>query len=237
MIMSSWCFKLTRCRYHAWCHTVREDTSQVVDESPNSDSLVAQSTRRGLRYDWITNWSDSDHVGKSRDDEQDAYSQFSVLAGAAAKTADREKTEEHERQSTHVDGRSADVGEQEPADNSTGDVASGKRDVEVERCDGSKTCSFQKYHAVSQDRITAEDLSCPNDTVLRLSIMMLVQQEGVTYDLGSPKVSATEAIYQSSTFCFYLLLLVGVYDVGQGRLHFSIMSGALVNETMQTAPG
>jgi hypothetical protein len=129
------------------------------------------------------------------------------------------------------------VGEQEPADNSTDDVASGKRDVEVERCDGSKTCSFQKYHAVAQDRITAEDLSCPNDTVLRLSIMMLVQQEGVTYDLGSPKVSATEAIYQSSTFCFYLLLLVGVYDVGQARLHFSIMSGALVNGPGRTFVG
>jgi hypothetical protein len=143
-----------------------------------------------------------------------------------------EKTEEHECQSTHVHGHSPNVGEQEPTNDSTNDVASGKRDVEVERCDRSKTCSFQRYHAVAQDRITAEDLSCPNATVLRLSITMLLQEEGVTYDLGSTKVSATEAIYQSSTFCFYLLVLVGVYDVGQGRLHFSIMSEALVNETV-----
>jgi hypothetical protein len=137
-----------------------------------------------------------------------------VLAGTAAQTANGNKTEEHECQSTHVYGRSTDAGEQEPTDDSTNDVASGKRDVEVERRDGSKTCSFQENHTIAQDRITAENLSCPNDTILCLSVLKLLQQEKLTYNLGSTKVGATEAIYQSSTFCFDLLLLVGVYDVG-----------------------
>jgi len=95
-----------------------------------------------------------------------------MLAGGEAKATNGDKTEEHERKSSHVDGRSAEAGEQEPTNDAAHDVARGKRNVQIERCDGSKTRCFQEHHAVAQDRVTAENLSCPNYTVLLMLVTL-----------------------------------------------------------------
>ena len=157
-----------------------------------------------------------------------------MLAGAEAKATNCDKTEKHECQSSHVYSRSAKSGEQEPTDDTADDVASGKRDIEVERCDGIEACGFQENYAVAQDRITAENLSCPNDTVLRMSASAWLQQEDVTYNFGSAKVGATEAIDQFSALRFHLLLLVGVDDVSQTTLDLGRMRRTLIDETVQT---
>lgn len=162
-------FWLTCRRDHAWCDAVGEYTSQIVDKSSNGDGLVAKLARRRFCHDGVADWANRDHVGECGDDKQNANSQFSVLAGAETKTTNRDKTEEHEAQSAHVDGCSTKAREQEPTDDSTDDVASRQCNVQVECCDRNKTCGFEEDDTVAKDCIPTEDLSSPDNTVLLLS--------------------------------------------------------------------
>lgn len=81
-------------------------------------------------------------------------------------TSYRDETEEHERQATHVDGRSADMREKKPANDTADNVACRKGDVDVKRLDLRKPCCFEKDNRVAEEGVAAEDLGSPDDAIL-----------------------------------------------------------------------
>lgn len=102
------------------------NTSEIVYESPDGDGLVSKSSRWSLSNDRITDRSDGNHVAKVRKDKHDTNCQLGLFSLAESKTTDSQVAAEDEQQTGHVESGSADMGEQEPADNTTNDVASGK---------------------------------------------------------------------------------------------------------------
>lgn len=60
--------------------------------------------------------------------------------------------------------------------------------------------------------------------------------EADTYNLGTAKIGATEAVNEFSTLGLKLLLLVSVNDVGQAALNLVIIIRALINKTLETLP-
>jgi hypothetical protein len=100
-----------------------EDSSEVVDKSADGNSLVTQASGRGLSDDRITDWADGNHVDESRYDKQNANGELRLSPSRPSETTNRNKTEEHEGETRHVDGGSAEVREEQPTDDTADDVA------------------------------------------------------------------------------------------------------------------
>ena len=88
-----------------------------------------------------------------------------------AETTNRNQAEEHEGEPAHVDCGSAKMWKQEPANYATNDIASGQRYIDIEGLEFGEASSFEKDHRVTQDGVTAEDLSSPDDAVLNIGII------------------------------------------------------------------
>ena len=56
--------------------------------------------------------------------------------------------------------------EKEPANNTTDDVASRKRDIDVKSLELGKARSFEKDNRVAEDGVPAEDLGGPDNAIL-----------------------------------------------------------------------
>lgn len=61
--------------------------------------------------------------------------------------------------------------------------------------------------------------------------------EADTYNFGTTKVCAPEAVNEFGALGLELLLLVGVDDVSQAALNLVIMVRTLIDKTLQTLPG
>ena len=70
------------------------------------------------------------------------------------------------RQTSHIDCRSANMWEEEPADDAANDIACRQRNVDVKGLELAEACPFQKDDRVPEDCIAAENLSRPNNAVL-----------------------------------------------------------------------
>ena len=86
------------------------------------------------------------------------------------KATDRNQAEEHESHPDHIYRRSAEMGEQEPTDNASYDVASGQRNVDVEGLKFRETRLLEEFHGVAEDGIATQNLSGPDNAILRLKI-------------------------------------------------------------------
>ena len=62
------------------------------------------------------------------------------------------------------------MGEQEPTDNASYDVASGQRNVDVEGLKFRETRLLEEFHGVAEDGIATQNLSRPDNAILRLKI-------------------------------------------------------------------
>lgn len=56
--------------------------------------------------------------------------------------------------------------EQKPANDATDNVASGKRDVDIECLELGKACCFKKDNRIAENSISAKDLGSPDHAVL-----------------------------------------------------------------------
>ena len=147
--------RLTERRDHARRHRVAKDTGEIVHETPNGNRLVPQPAGRRLCYDRIASRASSDHVDQRRDNEKDSNRQLSFLTLTPSQTTNRDKADEHEPQASHVDGRSAQMGEQKPANDTADNVACGKRNIDVKSLEFSESCCFEELHGVTKDGVTA----------------------------------------------------------------------------------
>jgi hypothetical protein len=158
--------RLTEGGNHAGRNNIGENSSEIVHRSPDDNRLVPQSPRRCLRHNRITSGSHRDHIAQRRNDEQDRNSKLRARSVGPTETSYRDEAEEHERQATHIDGRSADMREKKPADDTADNVACRKGDVDVKRLDLRKPCRFEKDNRVAEEGVAAEDLGGPDDAVL-----------------------------------------------------------------------
>lgn len=102
-----------------------DKTGEVVHESPNDNSLVTETSRRGLGNDGITNRANGDHVDQVGDHQDDTNSHLGSFTLGEAKPSDNKVRKEEECQTAHVESRSAKVREKEPGDDATDYIASG----------------------------------------------------------------------------------------------------------------
>lgn len=157
---------LTNRRQHPRRDRVVEDARQVVAEPSNADGLVPQPPRGRLGDDGITRGTHGDHVAQRANYQQDPDGQLRVLPRDEVEPADDQQADEHEGQADHVDGGTAVVREEEPADDAADDVAGGEGDVDVEGLDLAEAGGLEEDDRVAEDSVAAENLGGPDDTVL-----------------------------------------------------------------------
>lgn len=80
------------------------------------------------------------------------------------------EAEEHECQSTHVDGRSAKMRKEKATDDATNNVACGKGNIDVECLKFGKPRRLEKDDRVSKNRVSAEDLCRPDYAILQRTV-------------------------------------------------------------------
>ena len=144
-----------------------KQSSEVIYESTDDNGLVPQPSGRSLCHNRIAYRSHSNHIAQVAYDKQDTNSNLGLLALKEAKGPDDDVADEEERKPKNVESRSSNMREKEPAEDTTDDVASGKRDVEVERLDFGETSCLEEDDGVGDQGVAAEDLSGPDDTVLK----------------------------------------------------------------------
>lgn len=114
---------LTSRRDHAGGQRVRENTSQVVDEAADHNSLVPETAGRCLGDNGVARRTDCDHVDQGGKDKQYTNAHLSLFRVDAAEATNDKEEDEHDTQANHIDGCTTEVREQSPADEATNNVA------------------------------------------------------------------------------------------------------------------
>lgn len=157
---------LTERRDHSRSDSVLNKTSEVIHESSNNDSLVTETARGSLSNDGVTNRPNGDHVDQVGNHQNDTNSHLGSVTLCEAKATNNEVRKEEKCQTAHVESCSSKVREEEPGDNTADDVASGQRDVEVQRSNLGESCGLKEGDSISDESVATENLSSPDDTVL-----------------------------------------------------------------------
>lgn len=93
-----------------------------------------------------------------------------MCASHPTEAANDDETEEHKGHPAHVDGGASEMREEQPTNDTTDNVASSERDVEVEGLKLTKPCALEEDDRVLEDCVTAENLGGPDDAVLCVTV-------------------------------------------------------------------
>lgn len=159
--------RLTQRRYHARRDGMLDESSEIVDKPADGNRLISQSPGRCLRHNSVTNRSYSDHVAKIRHDHYNSNSNLGLLGIRKPKATDNHAANKKESQACHVKGSTANMREKKPTNDTADNVTGRKGNIEIERLDFGETGRLQKRDGVGNQRVSTEDLGCPNNTVLR----------------------------------------------------------------------
>lgn len=217
-----------------------DNTGKIVYKSTNGDSLVSQPTRRRLCYDGIADRSNGNHVAEIRENQDDANCQLGVLSFSEGESTNDEVAAEDEQQATHIESRSTKVGEQEPADDTTDDIASRQGDVEVEGLNLRPARGLEEGNGISHQSIAAHDLGDPDNAILSRASQLRHWDRGAmkkreTYDFRSTKIGSLEAFCKPSTFGLSGFERSSMLNKGKGRFDLCVFPWRILTEAMQAS--